>query len=271
MEADGHVEMRDWMHGEALCTSLTFPGWPVPLELSFSIDDGFLFAALSPQALSAALDQRASRGLGLAANPRFRAAARGSLEDLTSLAFTDTPRRAQDGYGLATLLMSAFANGVRTPEDLARDPGIVLPAYRALVGPSQASVLLGRIEGGDLVQTGTCDPSITANVTALVGSPLVSVFGMLGVAAGAIVPNVMMQMNRGMAPPIYAEPGGWDEEFESMDEDEMMEMLRGLGYVDDGEEMFEEVEDSAEPVEEPVIEKGEQPTTKKPERSEGAR
>jgi hypothetical protein len=271
MEADGHVEMRDWMHGEALCSTLTFPGWPIPFELSLSIDDGFLFVTMSPQALTAALDQRAARGLGLAANPRFRAAARGSLDDLTSLAFTDTPRRAQDGYGFATLLMSAFANGVRTPEDVARDPGIVLPAYRALVGPSQASVLLGRIEGGDLVQLGTCDPSMAANTTALCGSPLLYA---VGLGTMALVPFGMMAMSPMMMssqPTSYAvfseDDWGDASEFESMDEDEMMELLQGLGYVDDGDEMTEEVEEieeSAEPVEDPVIEAGEQPTTEKP-------
>jgi len=259
MEADGQVEVRDWMHGEALCSTLTFPGMPIPIELSFSIDDGFLFFTMSPQALTAALDQRASRGLGLAANPRFRAAARGSLDDVISLAYTDTARRAQDGYGLATMLCAALANGVRSPEDMAMDPGIVLPPYSQLAGASQASVLLGRLEGDDLVQIGTCDPSFAANMTALCGSPLVFVIG-VGIGASAAIPAMMvMGMSGGQPVPFQYEvedsaweSGDWQSEGLT---DEEIEMLRALGYTEDeAEGMLDDIEAQIEEMPEEIIE-----------------
>jgi hypothetical protein len=277
MEADGRVESRDWMHGEALCTTLTFPGIPVPLEPSLSIDDGFLFLALSPQGLAAALDQRASRGPGLAASPAFRAAARGSLDGLTSVSFTNVPRRARDGYGLATLVTAALANGVRAPEDTARDPGTVLPAFATLVGPSQATVVLGRIEGDDLVQIGTCDPSVAAQLAATCGSPLVYLIG-VGVAAAAPIGMMMMPMMLG-GPEPYTEPDWEWEEFEDEsfelpeDEQELMRLLDEMDELEGGEEPAEETRELLEALgysgEEEPSEGGEEPAEDTLEMLEG--
>ncbi|MEM7308775.1 MAG: hypothetical protein AAF682_18985 [Planctomycetota bacterium] len=216
----GRVESRDWLHGDARCTTVTFPGWPIPLEPSLAVADGFLFVTLSPQALAAALDQRASRGPGLAANRRFLAGARGSLDDLSSVAFTDTARRAGEGYPFATLLTAALANGVRSPEEPGRDPGLVLPTYSELIDDARPTVALARIEGDDLVAIGTGDGSMTVQLAALCGSPLLQAIGAgaaIAVPMGLFWITPMMQMT--------AEPAF---ELEELSPEEEAEELRRL-------------------------------------------
>ncbi len=186
-EADGYVEIRDWNHGETVCHSLVFPGLPVPFELSFALTEDWLFAAATPQALVAGLDHANEGGKGLLGARRFREAAIGSLDDLTSLNYTDTVGAMADGYGLAGLLFSALANGVRSPESSEREPGMILPPYHELMEGACASVILTRIEGEDLVSVGMGDGSFVAGVTGFLGSSLGKLV-LLGVGGGILVP-----------------------------------------------------------------------------------
>jgi hypothetical protein len=193
-EAKGYVAFRDWHHGSTHCWSLRFPGLPVPVEPSLSVSDGYVFVAATPQALVGALDQRATKGPGLTSNPRFRAMVDGSLADLQSLSFTDTERLLADGYGFATLFASALANGVRSPRDPGREPGLVLPSYGELVRGARASLTLGRIEGEDLVMTGEADASFLANLTAFCGGPFMPLIGGLAGMAAIGATRVQQQV-----------------------------------------------------------------------------
>ncbi len=228
-ELDGRVDFRTWDHGGAPCSTLTFPGWPVPFELSFAITDGFLFFTLSPQALAAAIDQRRGGGPGLLANEAFLSSAAGRLDDLTSVTFVDTERRIAEGYGTATLLTAALANGVRSPDDPTRDPGLVLPPFPALAAGAVPSVALSRIEGDDLVTIGRGDPSVTANLVSFCGGPLAKV---IGVGLFAITPLVMLGTRVEEASAFE-----WEEfEMEELSPEEEAELLRALsGETEEGD------------------------------------
>jgi len=193
-EASGHVRVRPWDHSGAACHSLTFPGLPIPIEPSLGISDGFLFLAATPQALVAAIDQARGNAPGLLAHPGFRHPPAGSFDDLQAVSFSDTPRLLNDGYGLAGLLASALANGVRSPSDPAREPGLVLPPYDELLAGARPSILLSRIQGDDLVIVGECDRSAMANLTAWLGGPASLILG-AGLAATAVIPNVVAQVS----------------------------------------------------------------------------
>ena len=183
-QADGYVALRTWTSGDAVCMTLGFPGLPVPLELSTGLLGGYLFGALTPTALIAALDHFRSGAAGLIAEPRFRDAALGSLTDLQGLTFSDTPRMIRDGYTTTALFYSALANGLRSHYGAARDPGILMPSYHALLQGSLPHVALSRIEGKDLVMRGRGDASVTANLAGLAGNPLLGALGIpLGLAA----------------------------------------------------------------------------------------
>lgn len=191
LETDGRVDFRTWESRGVEGTSLTFPGWPIPVELCLTVSDGFLFFALSPQSLVAAVQQARSDDPGLLANEKFRTHVRGGLEGLNSVAFVDTARRIEEGWGFSTLLFAALANGVRSPADGTRDPGLIVPPYHELVGSALPTVMVGRVDGNDLVYTGTCDPSMTAQLSSFCGSPMMPLVG-VGLGAGLVLPTLLM-------------------------------------------------------------------------------
>ena len=178
MQTRGYVEARSFDHAGLDLWSLTFPGVPVPLELTMTIGADHMFVGLSPQAVISAVEQASGGGSGLMGNPRFREQA-GSMEGATGVTFTDTPRLMRDGYGFLTLLSAALANGTRSPHDSSRDAGLILPSYNALSDGARASVTIARIEGSDIVYDMRGDASMLVNLAGLAGavgnSPLVLV------------------------------------------------------------------------------------------------
>jgi hypothetical protein len=171
--ADGRFVLREWEHAGTRCFSTSFPGVPVPLELSFAVSRGFLVKTITPQALVSALDRLASDGPGLASTALFQDNAPGSVEGLQALSFTNTPASLRDGYALTAFLCSALANAVRTPADYpgpAREPGMILPTYAELAAGARPTVTLARIVGDDLVMAGQSDRSVLASVAGTVGN-----------------------------------------------------------------------------------------------------
>jgi hypothetical protein len=168
-ELEGHVRVQRFQRDDVRGYALAFPGLPLPLEPALALHDGHLFAAASRGALEAALQHARNRGPSLAEHVALRLAGRGAFADLSGLVFADTPRLVRDGYGMLTLLGAALANGVRSPKDAAREPGLVLPSYPELVARSRATLLLSRLAGDDLVTSGTGDRSVLAHAAATLG------------------------------------------------------------------------------------------------------
>lgn len=186
VEANGYVEVRTWPHGDTTCHSLTFPGLPIPIEPCLALTEGWLFVGATPQALAAAVDHAANGGPGLMNANGFQANLPAPLTNLTSITYGDTAATIGNGYGIASLMCTALANGVRSPHDPERDPGLILPPYRELVANARPSVMVTYIEGNDLVTLASGDSSVVAGITSFLGSS----FGLLvigGIGAGAMV------------------------------------------------------------------------------------
>ena len=74
-------------------------GLPVPLEISFAIADGWLYAAMSPQGLLAAIEQGGGARPGLMENANFREAIVGdSIDGAFQVTFFDSPPVAGTMY-----------------------------------------------------------------------------------------------------------------------------------------------------------------------------
>jgi hypothetical protein len=196
-EANGYVRIRTWNHGDTAVHSLTFPGLPIPVEPSLALTDGWLFVGATPQALVAAVDHAKSWAPGLTAARGFATNTPCSLEGMTSITYSDTAASLANGYGIASLLCSALANAVRSPVDLEREPGLILPPYPVLFKNTRPSVGVTRLEGNDLVFIGSGDSSVVAGMTSLLGSSIGMVI-LTGIGAG-VFSSLFLARSGGMS------------------------------------------------------------------------
>jgi prepilin-type processing-associated H-X9-DG protein len=172
--ANGYVRIGERTIDGHTFQTLMFPGLPIPLEICTAVSDGYKFFALNPQALLAAIEQAKSKR-SIVNNGAFRRAMQQVAgtqmpDDLMSITYTDTAALLADGYSLTSFGMAALSNAVRSPSDESRDPGIVMPGYAALARSATPSIVVTRVEAGDLVQTMQFDRSMLANLTAGVGA-----------------------------------------------------------------------------------------------------
>lgn len=192
--AQGRVALRSWTRDEHPCTSLAFPGLPIPFEPSWAVTDDALLVAACPGALEAAL-QQLGQPSSLFDHPRLAMVPEESTEGLHGFSFVDTPYCLEQGYGMASLVASALANAVRSPADPGRDPGTVLPSFPELASRAQPWVAWTRVQGGDLVQVAVLDRSWVVNGTALCGSPMVNGYAAglagLSIASAVAIPKLM--------------------------------------------------------------------------------
>ena len=133
MQARGYVRLERSEGTDADLWSLTFPGVPVPMELTLSVTPQHLLVAMTPQAALAGLRQLAGGGPSLLDDPEYQKHAPALQGDEVAFSYFDSPALLADGYGWATMLASALSNGVRSRTDEGRQAGIVLPAYADLL------------------------------------------------------------------------------------------------------------------------------------------
>ncbi len=181
LHAQGYVNLqRRTVAGHDMVT-LSFPGIPIPLEISYALEDGYFTVAATPQALVSALAHVKDGGDGLYENERFTEVAGDRLDDSQYIEFMDTPRLLAAGYGFTSLITSALSNGLQSPRG-GRDVGSLLPSYRDLADGAQPYVMLGYIDGETVVYHAKSDRSALVN---LAGS-----IGMLGGAAPVLIAAV---------------------------------------------------------------------------------
>lgn len=161
-EANGYVRVRAWeLDGNSVFT-LTMPGIPFPLELSWTVHEDMLVAAVSPVGLSAALGQlEAPRG-SILRNEKFQSAIGSKFprEGVVAVVYSDAERFARQGYGPMNLVLSGLANGVRSPVDPERQVGVLMPSYREFASGIQPYGGVTTMEGDDLVSQGSGDRSM---------------------------------------------------------------------------------------------------------------
>jgi len=168
-QAKGYVRIKAWDHSGNRMATLTFPGVPVPFEPTIAVTDSHLFIGMTPQATLRALHQALSDNAGLAANEHFRQNLPGDPRGAMTVEFFDSPRLLRSGYGVTSLLCSAISNATRSPQDSARDAGVILPSYTVLAKGARASVGVTRIVDGGVVSHYRGDRSVLVNLTSIVG------------------------------------------------------------------------------------------------------
>lgn len=192
-EARGRVSFREWAHRETVCTSVTFPGLPVPLELSYALSADTLFVTLNRGALRAALEQLAAES-SILNRPELNDLKGGALQEPSRFGFFDSPYFLERGYGSANLMATGLANALRSPYEPGREPGELLPSMTRLRRDVRPWISSTRVEGRDLVTRSSFDASLLVNGTALAGTPLsrsyMGIMG-LGVVSSIAIPNLM--------------------------------------------------------------------------------
>jgi len=187
--AQGYVRIESTdMHARRV-TVLRFPGLPIPLELAFTQADGYLLAALSPQALLAGVDQLMNDHGTLLDHPRFVEMG-GSIDNSVKAEFMDTPACMRSGYMLVNMGMAALSNVVRSPRHRDREPGFIMPSYDVLAKDAKATVTMTRIDGDDLLIETQCDRSLLANVCGTAG--LLMDGGGMALAGGAMSAGLLL-------------------------------------------------------------------------------
>lgn len=185
-DVPGGIEIRTNAAGGHAYYTLTFPGLPIPAEISWTIHDNRLMAALSPRSLLEAMSQSAGRDRSFANAPAFMAAAGRDADGILSINYNDTPRFAAQGYSIMSLLAAGLSNAVRTQDGA--EPAIVMPAYNDFMRGIQPSMTIARWDADDIRIHGTFDGSLLANVA---GTPSTLVAPLVGAAAaGAVLPAI---------------------------------------------------------------------------------
>lgn len=204
------VQSFDW-RGQKVY-ALRFPGLPVPIEVCVAVTDQWMFMGLTPQAVMGAIDQAVTKDAGFMASPTLAVGLpKGGA--VVSVSFNDVTRTARDGYGLLTLVGSGMGNLVRSPLGDAREPGVMVPTYRALMKNARPTVSIGRFDGDTLVVETTADRSMLVNTAASLGEA--SVYTPLAVAAIGGVGAAVAANEREMpwnARPVPRAPQGGPEE-----------------------------------------------------------
>lgn len=129
-EARGYLRVAERTARGHAYASLTFPGLPVPLELSWAFAGDRLVVAASPVGLLAALEQIQRPAGHAGQNLAFRRAVADRMPGAGALAYwyLDAERFAAQGYGLINLGVSALANAVGGPgRQFTPDP--IMPPY----------------------------------------------------------------------------------------------------------------------------------------------
>ncbi len=183
-EADGYVQVRGWEREGTRCWTLTFPGLPVPLEVSMALSGDLLMFGATPMALVTAMDQAAGASTSLLEHPGFRASIAGDPAGSFGIGFIDTPRTIRDGYSAMSMVASALVNGTRSLRDETRDAGMIMPSYHELMNGAQATASVLRLVDGDLISYGRSDASMAVNLTGNLGYTLQNPMFLAGLASG---------------------------------------------------------------------------------------
>lgn len=165
----GHLRVVSARDGGTEFITLRFPGLPVPAELTVALTERWLILSPTPQATLVAARQASGKGdAGIMSNKVFAASFPGDKQ-VTSFSFIDAPRNLAAGYTLMTMLGSAIANGVRSPTDPTREPGMLVPLYNDLRKDARAAVGYSYWRGDDRVSETHADRSLIVNLTAAAG------------------------------------------------------------------------------------------------------
>lgn len=191
--ARGYIGVRESSVGAVTITGLRFPGLPIPLEPTLTVEGNFLLVGLTPQAAVAAADQVAGRGDGGITTNESISSLLPKGKELYKLNFVDARKTIPSGYGLMSMGGSALSNLVRSRADEsgklakdAREPGLIMPTYSVLIRNARSQVTTTYFSGDDLLTEWQGDLSLLVNLTSSIGAltPLAPVVAAAAAAAG---------------------------------------------------------------------------------------
>jgi len=195
-EAGGYMRFSHFEESGFDFSILSFPGLPIPFELCMSTTERHAVLGISPQATQGAVEHLVTGERSLIDNTDFQKQLAPDMSGVVSVSWINTPRLMQDGFGTVGLLCSALANGMRSPADAGREPGVLMPPYHTLRQGALGIVTVGRRVGEDLRSETRADRSHLVNAAGLVGyaysSPVVALVS-AGVLASLVIPQVMQQ------------------------------------------------------------------------------
>lgn len=182
-------QVETWSHEGLQCTSVAFPGMPVPVEPSFCASGDVVFLAMGRNALRQALDQ-ASAETSLLDHPRFAKLSERVFKDLIGFSFLDSPACVQKGYGTLSMLLAGLNNAGRAHG--APDLSQLLPTGAKLAGGMRPTLSLEYRRGEDLLGIKAHDRSWIARTAATVGSPVGELNPMMtSMVAAVAIPNLL--------------------------------------------------------------------------------
>lgn len=162
-----YVSIRSWDEGGVRMNRVSARGVPVPVELSYAVTDKWLIAGLLPQSVMAAVRQATAGNAGLAESPLIKGAWRAD-RPVTSIAAVNLRGFMRSGYPLASMLGSAISRGVSSPTG-ERDPGLIVTPYLDLVRDARPLVQVTYWKGDAYVAELTCERSVVACASAVLG------------------------------------------------------------------------------------------------------
>jgi hypothetical protein len=204
-----YVRHRTWEESGVTFHALAAAGLPVPGELTYAVTDRFLIVGLTQQAVLAAAMQAAGKGdKGILSRTDL------GIDDptkhqLLSFGFTDTARRAREGYNLVALAATALSNGVRSPGNTSREPGRIVPSINELLREVRPSVTMSYRSGDQFIMESWADRSLLVNAASTAGTlldfaPLVAAAG-LGAASNQNADFMTLNpMTDGLMPTLAA-------------------------------------------------------------------
>jgi hypothetical protein len=180
----GGVEIKSRRSDGVEFFTLTFPGLPIPAEISWTIHGDHLMLALSPRSLVEAMSQAGGNGESFADNDMLEEMTGRAGAELVSVQYTDAPRFARQGYWLVSTLCAGASNALRTTEG--PDPGIPLPAFNDFIEGIEPTMMVSYWDGDDMKISGRSDASVLVSLAGSSGA----ILGPLAIAAaaGAVLP-----------------------------------------------------------------------------------
>ncbi|MCX5691072.1 MAG: hypothetical protein NTV94_15020 [Planctomycetota bacterium] len=167
-----YVRLRTWEEAGVTFHALAAAGLPIPGELTYAVTDRFLIVGLTQQAVVAAAMQAAGKGdKGILSRTDLGIGELTGKNQLLSFGFTDTARRAREGYNLVALAASAVSNAVRSPGNTSR-PGRIVPTINELLREVRPSVSVSYRSGDQFIMETWSDRSALVNAASAAGTLL---------------------------------------------------------------------------------------------------
>jgi hypothetical protein len=186
-ELQGYLRVmhRD-IQGCDTAVSLRFPGLPIPVEPTIAIARDQLIFGFFPQSVAAAVAQFDARNSLLDAEGFKQVGGHDGL-GAVEVVYMDERLRATQGYMWMAFVASAIDNYTTSRSNPSKVAPSVLPTFNALTSDMRAGLFIARMDGDDMVMSGSADRSLVAQVTAGIGqlgavAPMLIPFGVAMVA-----------------------------------------------------------------------------------------